>query len=341
MASRLMQDALRIDRQQIVWWPAIRGSIVVGIIAALFIGTEQPQAAIPAAIGALFAAVAEMGQPIGHRWRTMLWTTWWLMVATFVGGVVSNTPWLVILIAIPAALFGGFAPALGKRAGLIGVLAMVVFTISSGTEQSFATAATSTLLIGLGGLIQTIIVVTPYLFRVPRDLLTAGVGWDIAHLRNHLHAADPILRHAVRLAIALLVGTAISQAFMFEHSYWIPMTIVWMSRPYPAETVTRVVARLIGTIGGVLFVSIMIDGLGLSGMGIVVPLVIGSITSLVFIWADYAIAVAGVTTVVVALFALNGDPILETAGLRIAATAGAALLTLLAILIWRTPEATQ
>ena len=108
---------------------------------------------------------------------------------------------------------------------------MVVFTISAGTEQSFATATTSAVLIGLGGVIQTVIVMVPYLFRVPRDLLTAGEGWDLAHLRSHLHPTDPVLRHAVGLAIALLVGTAISQAFMFEHSYWIPMTIVWMSRP--------------------------------------------------------------------------------------------------------------
>lgn len=338
MTSGLLRDALRVDRSQIVWWPALRGSVVVGVVAAVMIASDQPQGAIPIAIGALFAAVAEMGQSIGHRWRTMLWTTWWLMVATFVGGVVSNVPWLVVLATVPAALLGGFAPALGKRAALIGVLAMVVFTISAGTPQSFATSVGSALLIGLGGVIQTIIVVAPYVFRLPRQLLAADQNWDLTQLRMHLHSADPILRHAVRLAIALIIGTILSQALMFEHSYWIPMTIVWMSRPYPAETVTRVVARLIGTIGGVLFVTMLIEGLGLSGMGIVLPLVLGSIIALVFIWADYAIAVAGVTTVVVALFALAGDPILETAGLRIAATAVAALLTLGAILVWRTPE---
>jgi len=44
---------------------------------------------------------------------------------------------------------------------------------------------------------------------------------------------------------------------------------------------------------------------------------------------------------VIALFALTGDPMLETAGVRIAATCIAALLTLVAILIWRTPETKQ
>jgi uncharacterized membrane protein YccC len=338
MGAGLLQDSLRIQREQITWWPALRGSIVVGVLAAIMIGNGQPRGAIAIAIGALFAAVAEMGQPIGHRWRTMLWTTVWLMVVTLIGGAVSNIAWLVVVTTLPVALVGGFSSALGKRAGLIGVLSMVVFTVSAGTSQSLSVAVTSTLLIGLGGVIQTAIVVVPYLLRVPRDLLTAGDGWDLTHARNHLNPDDEFLRHAVRLGIALVIGTILSQALGFEHSYWIPMTIVWMSRPYPTETVNRVIARLIGTIAGVLFVTVMIDGLGLSGMGIVLPLLIGSLIALMFIWADYAIAVAGVTTVVIALFALTGDPMLETAGVRIAATCIAALLTLVAILIWRTPE---
>lgn len=339
--GQLLVTALRIDRAQVHWPPAIRGGLVVGLLACGMIVAGRPNAALPLAVGALFVCVAEMNQPIGHRWRVMLWTTFWLMTGALVGGLVSPFVILVILISIPAALLGGFAPGLGKRAGLAGLLALVVFTISAGTVQSISTAFTSMLLIGLGGVIQTIVVVTPALIRHPRTLALTSEQAEFQLLRTHIKPSDPIFRHAVRLAIALTIGTAISQYFQFEHAYWIPMTVAWMSRPYPTETTIRVIARLIGTIGGVLFASLIIELGQLEGLGLVIPLVIGSIIALAFIWADYAIAVSGITTVIIALFALTGDPVLETAGLRIAATFIAAGIVLIAILFWRTPEPSE
>jgi len=335
----LAERSLRVERSRLVSWPALRGSLVVGAAALVMIGIGQPSSAISISIGALFVAVAEMNQPIGHRWRIMLWTTVWLMVATLVGGLVAPYVVMILIATAVAGLLGGFSSAFGQRSGLIGLLALVVFTISAGTPTSVETTIQSTMLIGLGGFIQTLVVVSPYMLRVPASLLRSSDQADFRAYRQHLVSNDPIFRHAVRLVIALVVGTAISQFLSFDHSYWIPMTIAWMSRPYPTETIIRVVARLIGTIAGVLFTVLYFQIFQPSGYAIVIPLFIGSVVALTFIWADYAIAVAGVTTVVVTLFTLVGDNVLPTDEMRIISTGTAALITVAAILIWRTPEA--
>jgi hypothetical protein len=337
----LLASAMRVDRSEIQWSSAIRGSVVVGILAALLIGFSDQRAAIPIAVGALFAGVAEMRAPIGHRWRTMLWASMWLMVGNLVGGLVAPSVPLILVASPVAAFLGGFAPAFGRRAGLIGLLALVVFTIAAGTPLTTTEVLMSTLLMGLGGVVQTIVVIAPYVIKVPRDLLLASDRAEFTNIRAKLTSTNPIFRHAVRLSIALTIGTALSHSFEFEHSYWIPMSIAWMSRPYPSETVVRVTARLIGTVVGVVAITIVIEGLHLQDMGIVAPLVIGSLISLAFIWADYAIAVAGITVVVISLFTLNGDPVIETAGTRILATIVAAVIVCFAILIWRTPEPDQ
>jgi uncharacterized membrane protein YccC len=336
---QVLANALRIDRTQVHWGAPLRGSLVVGAVAIAMIGMGHPANAIPISIGALFAAVAEMNQPVGHRWRTMLWATMWLMVATLVGGLVSSYLVPVLVVTVIAGLLGGFSSAFGKRPGLVGLLALVVFTIAAGTPAQLGDTVTSTLLIGLGGLIQTVVVVSPHLLRVPKSLLRSSEQSEFRNYRTHLTTHDPILRHAIRLSIALLIGTALSQGLGFDHSYWIPMTIAWMSRPYRSETITRVIARLIGTIGGVLLTIIYFQIFQPTGITIVIPLVIGSLIALALIWADYAIAVAGVTVVVVTLFSLIGDDVLPTDESRILSTCIAAVITIAAIFMWRTPEA--
>jgi len=333
--------SLRVDNTQLQWGPAIRGSLVVGVLAALLIGFGDQRAAIPIAVGALFSGVAEMRAPIGHRWRTMLWATLWLMVGNLVGGLVAQSLPLILLASAVVAFLGGFAPAFGKRSGLIGLLALVVFTIAAGTPVTVSEVVYSTLLMGLGGVVQTIVVVSPSLIKVPHDLLIASDRAEFANIRAKMTSSNPIFRHAVRLSIALTFGTAVSYSFQFSHSYWIPMSIAWMSRPYPQETMIRIFARLIGTVVGVVLVTALIDGFNLTGMEIVLPIVIGSLIALAFIWADYAIAVAGITMVVIALFTLDGDPVLETAGNRILATIVAAVIVSAAVFIWRTPEPVQ
>ncbi|GAS95900.1 uncharacterized protein RMCC_2866 [Mycolicibacterium canariasense] len=74
-------------------------------------------------------------------------------------------------------------------------------------------------------------------------------------MRAQLHWRSPILRHAVRLAIAVTAGMAMARASGSEHAYWIAVTVLMVLRPETAHTYTRCVGRITGTAIGVIAAS--------------------------------------------------------------------------------------
>ncbi len=57
------------------WRDALRGALVTALITSVAVVQGDLRTVIPLSIGAVFAAVAEAGQPFGKQWRTMLGAT--------------------------------------------------------------------------------------------------------------------------------------------------------------------------------------------------------------------------------------------------------------------------
>jgi len=140
----------------------------------------------------------------------------------------------------------------------------------------------------------------------------------------------PFLIHAFRLTIVITIATAISEATALPHQYWLPMSVAWMSKPDQDGTTTRVIHRVAGTALGLALIGLVDLALRPDPIGFAVISVIGAAITIGFIWMNYATAVTGVTIWIMGLFAMVGDPILETMGLRLSATVAAAALVLLA-----------
>lgn len=313
----------------------LRASIVVVLLIVGMLALGSSAGAIPVAIGALFVAVADVGEEVGYRWRTMLWTTSWLMAATLIAQLVSVNRVALLLTTAVVAFACGLAGALGPRAALAALLSLVVFTIYAGSPELVRDTAPDVLLIGLGGIVQTAVTVLPVLVLHPgRVRRPTHDDFVLSRLPAHLRRDDAFLRHGARLAVAVTAATALAAIIDFPHSYWIPMSVAWMARPDRDGTATRVAAQLLGTVGGVLAVTAALEGLGRSDSVIVLAVGLGSFVALAFIWANYAVAVVGVTTFVIALFALNGGPVGETVLLRLADTLVAAVITVAAAFLW-------
>ncbi len=75
---------------------------------------------------------------------------------------------------------------------------------------------------------------------------------------------------------------------------------------------------------------VLIDGLNIDGYGIAVVVGVGALVMLVFLAADYTVAVAGITVIVMSLFSLICEPVADTAPSRIASTLVAAVIVVLA-----------
>lgn len=87
--------------------------------------------------------------------------------------------------------------------------------------------------------------------RDPMWALRARLG----AVRGHLTWNSPVLRHAVRVAAAAAVGTAVARFAGLEYGYWIAMTALMVLRPETAHTYTRCAGRIAATAAGIVVAS--------------------------------------------------------------------------------------
>lgn len=321
-SRRSLYSLLDFDFSITDWRDAFRAALVTAIVATIPVVQGHPELAVPLSIGAVFAAVSEAGQPFGTRWRTMLWTTAALMGAAFLGQSLSDSTLLAILVTAPVAFLAGSIGSFGKRAAVGGLLALVLFSIYVGVPVPLQDAPTTALLVGLGGFLQTV--------------ATLGVGLA-RHQHRHQQSTDEsatfrwqrkFVVHGVRLAAVMVIATSISESVSLPHPYWLPMSVAWMSRPDRDGTVDRVLHRLTGTIVGLFITGGLALTFGPGTVGFLAISLIGAGIAIAFIWANYAMAVTGVTMWIVAIFAMVGDPVVSTMGIRLGATICAAALVL-------------
>lgn len=326
-----------VDRSRVLVAGAVRTTVLLLITVCVAIYAGNPLAGIPLTIGILFVALAEAGEEVGRRWRTMLWTNLWLMVATFAAGLVSDVAIAVVIGSGIIAFIGGLAGAAGPRAAVGGVLALVVFTVFAGAPGLPVVALDNALLMGLGGLIITVVTVLPQIIRDPAIVRVAvsPVPRMWPRIREHLAGRDLFLRHAVRLSVAITVATVISESTNYPHDYWLPMTVAWVTKPDVNGTVTRVAARIVGTVIGLGISAVLLLSLGVSGYTAAVAVAIAGGIAVAFVWANYAIGVVGVTVLVVVMFSFDGDPVAEDLTLRLVATLLAGVIAIAASYVWR------
>lgn len=269
----------------------------------------------------------------------MLWVTLWLMGSCLLAGLLSHNFWLGLIASTLVSAVLGFSGAGGPRAGLGGLLTLIIFIVTLGAPDSPLGSLQNALLVGLGGVIITSFVVFPVLLRHPRKLLHAEKPLPmLAAYRSHVHWNDPLVRHSARLAIAVTTATAIPYVLNFEHSYWIPMTVAWVLKPSKSGTTQRIEQRIAGTLAGLLSVALFVEVIHMNGLWLSLIVGVATFVAVAYIWANYSYAVAGITALVVALFTLVGDPVGETLVVRILCTLGAGVLAYLVSLLWPLPD---
>ena len=190
------------------------------------------------------------------------------------------------------------------RTALSGLLTLVVSTIYVGYPGPTEAVVAQMSMILLGGWVQTLVcVVVRSLTKrrhLPREQRARLV--NIGQWQSSLHR-----RHGIRLAITLMLATAISESSGWSHQYWLPMSVVWMSKVNLNTTGSRVLHRLLGTLVGLCGIGLLNHAMTLHGDDWLPVSVLGAGLLIAYIWVNYATAVVGVTLYVVAAFAMVGD----------------------------------
>jgi uncharacterized membrane protein YccC len=174
--------------------------------------------------------------------------------------------------------------------------------------------------------------------RRPWRLRLAGT---VALLRANLHLDSAAFRHAIRLAVCVVLGILLGHALGRRRVYWLPMTTALVLKPDFTATFSRGLLRLAGTLAGLLLATVLFHFLAPGPLAEV-----GMIGAFAFLQrcfgpANYGVLVAALTALVVLLFAVIGVAPALTIADRAWATAAGGVIALAAYGLWPTWERTQ
>jgi uncharacterized membrane protein YccC len=161
-----------------------------------------------------------------------------------------------------------------------------------------------------------------------RDALTT--------LGANLTLRSTALRHALRLAVTIGIGTAIYRYVHLDRGYWLPMTSLLVLRPEFHDTLTRGLARIGGTLVGAAIATAIVH-FAAPTAGILTLMV------LVFVWGcyalfriNYALFTVCLTGYVVFILMLSGVAEMTAASLRALYTIEGGAFALIVYAVWPT-----
>ncbi len=157
-------------------------------------------------------------------------------------------------------------------------------------------------------------------------------------VRANLSLNSAVCRHAVRMAVALSIGTAIYRLVPLERGYWIPLTTLVVLRPDFSATFTRGLSRVAGTILGAGLATAIAVLARPGPVLLTVLVVVLAWASYAFFLANYAAFSVSVTGLVVFLLAFVGLPQDDAVALRLVDTLVGGAIALLIFVAWPTWE---
>ena len=325
--------------------PALRrGGLValpVGLAALADLFLEDAYAA-GLATGALVAGFAAFDAPARIRVR------WQLLVAPLIGasaaiGVLSSQA--TITAALAMAAIGGLAGlcfAVSMRLMIAGLTCSLALLLAQGFYLAPADAPEAFVLGTGGGLLQAAAALAALVFsdRAPgRWSLGEAARDSVATMRANLTLGSSALRHGIRFGAALGLGVAFYRIVdLGDHGYWVPLTILFVLRPFRDETLERLAMRAAGTVAGLVLATALAAVLGEQPVPTAIVLGVAAAFSYALLAIEYALFTTAITTYVVLLTDSLGTPPIEAADERGLATAIGIVIAGAAFLAWGEAE---
>lgn len=164
---------------------------------------------------------------------------------------------------------------------------------------------------------------------------------SVARLRSNLHASAPFGRHAIRLAATLAFTGALAHLLPLQRGYWMTLTAALVLRPDFTTTVSRGIARILGTLIGVVIATVLVLALpDTPGVTLGLAIFFAAIGYATF-QMNYALYTITVTSYVVFILALIGTPERAAVFSRMIATLAGGTIAMLAYAVFPTWEAPQ
>ncbi|NHC47464.1 FUSC family protein [Motilibacter aurantiacus] len=189
-------DLRRLDLAQVDLLAAVRAA--AGVLVVLVVGllAGSPASAVSAAAGAFSVGIASFQGVYATRVRATLLTSAGMAVSTLVGATAVRSEWLAVPVTALWAFAAGLAVALGPAATVIGLQCGVALLIAGDYPMTTSEAVSRAALVGLGGLVQTTLVVLVWPLRMygaERASVAAAYRALAAYADDSTHSAEPLL----------------------------------------------------------------------------------------------------------------------------------------------------
>jgi hypothetical protein len=253
---------------------------------------------------------------------------------TAAGSLSSHSLILLALNAAVVGLFYGLMTAVSGGSAWISLQCGIFALVATAYPASLPLILGRASLILIGGLLQLLLV---SFFRrihvgfnasVPADTYS-GLGPSLRTLRAHLGWHSDPFRYAVRLAATLTVATIIAHQLALPNGYWVPMTALLVLRTNLHETLTRGLARMLGTIVGAGLATLLVSFVRPGPATLAALVVLFAWLCYSTVTVSYGTLSASVTAYVACLLALGGLPEKDVALHRVANTCLGGALALL------------
>jgi uncharacterized membrane protein YccC len=167
---------------------------------------------------------------------------------------------------------------------------------------------------------------------------TLRLRGSLATLRANLTFESAAFRHAIRLAVCVALGDAIGRVVNWHRTYWLPMTVAIVLKPDFAATFSRGVLRVVGTLSGLAFATVLFHIVSTTVMTQIVLIALLTFVLRSLGAANYGILTAAVSALVVLLIGLTGVSAKDVIAARAINSVAGGALALAAYWLWPTWE---
>ena len=332
----------------------LKATIAVAVALALGQFTGHESAGAIAAGAAFTVGFAVFHKALASTLLSMGLVTLGIASATLAGSLCAEWTPLVLLVVLMAAINYGLLSALGPAESWVGQQCGVFAIVASYFPRGVHYAVGRTSMVLLGGALQMLVFTAIHFLRrrgasrvdaagAPlHRRIVSRIGELWTGLRRETRLRGPSYTdsaetgfYVARLAVTLLLCTAIYRYFHVRNGYWSPMTALLVLRPQWSNTLSRGIARFMGTLCGA--------GIALA-LARFVPLHPTVIFAMVIIWAwgsyalqavNYAVFSLCVTLYIVFLFRFGGFSQTSAAHIRLFNTALGGAIALLVDAGWK------
>lgn len=321
--------------------------VPVTLCLAIGIAVGHPAAGMIAAGGAVNTGFGQKHSIDDSSLLPMVFVTFGMAFAGFFGVLIGHEN---LLLALTAALWGFGYGLLTNRPegyGWVGQQCVITFLVTSAFPAPLGAAIDRGLLLFAGGALQLILSsallqmfgeLRSRMFQLAHYVREEEAAFRAALLETaesvrQMRFVNSSMPYSIRLAATIGIATEIYRRLHYPSGYWIPMTALLVLKPQLTDTVSRVIARVLGTMCGAIAASFLLAHVHATSVVLAIDTVVFAWLAYGFLNVNYALFTTAVTSHIVFLLALNEMPGREVAERRTICTAIGAAIALCVRLI--------